>query len=43
MTVYMRRAVYVSYGGLLMRLEADPRLFQDVTIGSNIYLLIRKL
>lgn len=39
----MLRAVYVSYGGLLMRLEADPRLFQDITIGSNLYLLMRKL
>lgn len=37
------RAVYVSYGGLLMRLEADLRLFQDITIGSNLYLLMRKV
>lgn len=37
------RAVYVSFGGLLMRLEADPRHFLDITLGSNIYLLMRKI
>lgn len=37
------RAIYVSYGGLLMRLEGDPRQFADITIGSNIYLLMRKI
>lgn len=38
-----KMAAYVSYGGLLMRLEADPRHFIDITIGSNIYLLMRKI
>lgn len=38
-----RMAVYVSFGGLLMRLEADPRHFLEITIGSNIYLLMRKV
>ncbi len=38
-----RMALYVSYGGLLMRLEADPRHFSNIAIGSSLYLLIRKL
>ncbi|OAD02270.1 hypothetical protein MUCCIDRAFT_144091 [Mucor lusitanicus CBS 277.49] len=36
------RSVYVSYGGLLMCLEGDYRHLQNLTVGENIYLLIRK-
>jgi DNA-directed RNA polymerase I, II, and III subunit RPABC3 len=36
-------AVYISYGGLLMRLEGDPRHVSEISIGSNLYLLLRKV
>ncbi|KAI8078416.1 RNA polymerase [Thamnidium elegans] len=35
-------SVYVSYGGLLMCLEGDYRHLQNLTVGENIYLLMRK-
>lgn len=37
------RAVYISYGGLMMRLEADSKHLKGLTTGQNIYLLARKL
>lgn len=36
------RSVYISYGGLLMCLEGDYRHLQNLTVGENIYLLMRK-
>jgi DNA-directed RNA polymerases I, II, and III subunit RPABC3 len=36
-------AVYISYGGLLMRLEGDPRHWRDLKVGSFIYLLIKRI
>lgn len=38
-----RVALYVSFGGLLMKLDADPTRFASVSMGSNLYLLIRKV
>ena len=38
----MNRAVYVSYGGLLMCLAGDARHVQDFNVGDNAYLLMRK-
>ncbi|KAI8971428.1 RNA polymerase [Mycotypha africana] len=35
-------AVYISYGGLLMCVEGDYRHLQNLTVGENVYLLIRK-
>ncbi|CAM0138034.1 DNA-directed RNA polymerases I, II, and III subunit RPABC3 [Umbelopsis sp. WA50703] len=35
-------AVFVSFGGLLMCLEGDFRHLQNITVGENIYLLMRK-
>ncbi|KAI8647899.1 RNA polymerase [Parasitella parasitica] len=35
-------SVYISYGGLLMCLEGDYRHLQNLTVGENIYLLLRK-
>ena len=40
---FFDRAVYISFGGLLMRLEGDPRHYAEITVGSNLYLLIRKI
>eukprot|EP00040_Diaphanoeca_grandis_P005028 m.31064 g.31064 ORF g.31064 m.31064 type:complete len:145 (+) comp16390_c1_seq1:135-569(+) len=35
-------SVFVSFGGLLMRLTGDVRNLQTITLDSMIYLLIRK-
>ncbi|ORX79076.1 RNA polymerase, partial [Anaeromyces robustus] len=35
-------SIYVSYGGLLMCLEGDYRHLQNIEVGKNIYLLMRK-
>lgn len=35
--------VYVSFGGLLMRLRGDARHLSKLTLDSRIYLLIRKI
>ncbi|KAI9363251.1 RNA polymerase [Pilaira anomala] len=35
-------SVYISFGGLLMCLEGDYRHLQNLTVGENIYLLMRK-
>ncbi|KAI8376421.1 RNA polymerase [Radiomyces spectabilis] len=37
-----RVSVYISYGGLLMCLEGDYRHLQNITVGENVYLLMRK-
>jgi RNA polymerase Rpb8 len=36
-------SVYISYGGLLMRLTGDPRHWRDLNVGDSVYLLLRKL
>lgn len=33
--------VYGSFGGLLMALTGSYRHFSNVTVGSNVYLLVR--
>eukprot|EP00053_Salpingoeca_punica_P023193 m.9265 g.9265 ORF g.9265 m.9265 type:complete len:146 (+) comp4653_c0_seq1:227-664(+) len=38
-----RLAVYVSFGGLLMRLRGDARNLQGIDMDSYIYLLMRKV
>lgn len=35
-------SVYISYGGLLMCLEGDFRHLQNISLGENLYLLMRK-
>ncbi|KAI7869721.1 RNA polymerase [Spinellus fusiger] len=35
-------SVYASFGGLLMCLEGDYRHLQNITVGENLYLLMRK-
>ena len=35
--------LYVSYGGLLMRLKGDPRHLVKLTLDSRVYLLVRKI
>ncbi|RUS33336.1 RNA polymerase [Jimgerdemannia flammicorona] len=35
-------AVFISYGGLLMCLEGDFRHLQSISVGQNLYCLIRK-
>ena len=34
--------VYVSFGGLLMRLRGDPNHLSKLQVDSRIYLLLRK-
>lgn len=36
-------AIYISFGGLLLRLEGEPRHINSIKIGSNIYLLMKKM
>ncbi|RDD44481.1 DNA-directed RNA polymerases I, II, and III subunit RPABC3 [Trichoplax sp. H2] len=36
-------AVYISYGGLLMRLQGDPNNLQGFSVDNHVYLLIKKL
>jgi DNA-directed RNA polymerase I, II, and III subunit RPABC3 len=36
------RAVYVSFGGLLMCLAGDQRHLQELNVGDQLYLLMRK-
>lgn len=38
-----KMALYVSFGGLLMEMKGDPRHLSNFKLGSNIYLLIKKL
>lgn len=37
-----RMAVYVSFGGLLMRIEGEPRHWHDLSVGSFLYILLKK-
>lgn len=37
-----KATVYASFGGLLMNLSGDFRYFDDLEVGMNVYLLIRK-
>jgi DNA-directed RNA polymerase I, II, and III subunit RPABC3 len=39
----VRVEVYVSFGGLLMKLVGDPSKLEVLTIDSRIFLLMRKL
>lgn len=36
-------AMYISYGGLLMRLEGEPRHLKGFSSGQNVYLLAKTL
>ena len=36
-------AVYASFGGLLMKLEGEPRNLNDIALDERIYLLMRKV
>ncbi|XP_065839370.1 DNA-directed RNA polymerases I, II, and III subunit RPABC3-like [Oscarella lobularis] len=38
-----RLGAYVSYGGLLMRLEGDANHLQGIEVDQNVYLLMKKL
>ncbi|KAF8789221.1 DNA-directed RNA polymerases I like protein [Argiope bruennichi] len=37
------RAAYVSFGGLLMRLQGDPNNLHGFEVDSHVYLLLKKL
>eukprot|EP00924_Labyrinthula_sp_SR-Ha-C_P014358 snap_masked-scaffold_20-processed-gene-3.17-mRNA-1 protein AED:0.02 eAED:0.02 QI:0/-1/0/1/-1/1/1/0/153 len=37
-----KRVVYVSYGGLLQKLEGDQRHLKNILLDMSIYILIRK-
>lgn len=34
-------AVYISYGGLLMRLESDPKHLSELSMDLSVFLLIK--
>ena len=36
-------ALYVSFGGLLLKLLADPRHVVELSVDNRVYLLIRKV
>ncbi|GBN67460.1 hypothetical protein AVEN_222041-1, partial [Araneus ventricosus] len=36
-------AAYVSFGGLLMRLQGDPNNLHGFEVDSHVYLLLKKL
>lgn len=36
-------ALLVSFGGLLMRLESEARHLQNLSLGTNLYLLVRRV
>ena len=38
-----RSEVYVSFGGLLMRLRGDSKHLQKLVLDTRIYLLMRKI
>ncbi|XP_055925483.1 DNA-directed RNA polymerases I, II, and III subunit RPABC3-like [Argiope bruennichi] len=38
-----RLAAYVSFGGLLMRLQGDPNNLHGFEVDSHVYLLLKKL
>ena len=37
------RSAYISYGGLLMRLQGDANNLQGFAIDTNVYLLMKKI
>ncbi|GIL83442.1 hypothetical protein Vretimale_11194 [Volvox reticuliferus] len=39
----MKVEVYISFGGLLMKLAGDPVKLEPIEVDSNIYLLLKKL
>lgn len=39
---HLHRAVYISFGGLLMCLDGDCRHLEPLTVGEHVYLLMRK-
>ncbi|GIL58720.1 hypothetical protein Vafri_13723 [Volvox africanus] len=39
----MKVEVYISFGGLLMKLAGDPAKLEPIEVDSNIYLLLKKL
>lgn len=41
--VNSRLSAYVSYGGLLMRLQGDANNLHGFEVDQNIYLLMKKL
>ena len=38
-----RLSAYVSYGGLLMRLQGDANNLHGIVVDQNLYLLLKKL
>ena len=39
----LHRSVYVSYGGLLMRIQGDENTLSGFIPDTNVYLLMKKL
>jgi len=38
-----RRSVYMSFGGLLMKLVGDPRHLEEAEMGSRLYILMKRI
>ena len=41
--MFKNREVYISFGGLLMRLNGEANSLSEIKIDQNVYLLLRKL
>ena len=37
------RSVYMSFGGLLMKLVGDPRHLEEAEMGSRLYILMKRI
>lgn len=42
-SAHHKASVFVSFGGLLMKLVGDPQSLADIPRGRNVYLLIREI
>ena len=41
--LFIFRALHVSFGGLILRIESIPRYLTELTNGSFLYILMNKL
>lgn len=41
--LFLHRSIFVSFGGLLMRLQGDPSTMQGAKVGTPLFLLMKKI